>query len=254
MAQGVQSPGNIGSQALTSASASLNKPLRVAPGQSSPSGESMYTPLAESFAGFVTLALFSYSSLVQATLRLLYCVPITSADGSVQRRLFLEGSTLCDASGWQAPLYILLVVLLVFPVLLFAFLRHVKAAHARGNNHYALVFNNLCGVYHDEVYWWEAVHLSQRLLLSIIVTLLNSQPLIRSTLTTAVCVLFFALHLTYSPYMRRRSALAQSVFQVSLVSVSILCGLANARFGDQVRQCIKVAAVSLTLLARLPLT
>ena len=234
MAQGVQSPGNIGSQALTSASASLNKPL--APGQSSPSGESMYTPLAESFAGFVTLALFSYSSLVQATLRLLYCVPITSADGSVQRRLFLEGSTLCDASGWQAPLYILLVVLLVFPVLLFAFLRHVKAAHARGNNHYALVFDNLCGVYHDEVYWWEAVHLSQRLLLSIIVTLLNSQPLIRSTLTTAVCVLFFALHLTYSPYMRRQSALAQSVFQVSLVSVSILCGLANARFGDQVRK------------------
>ena len=52
------------------------------------------------------------------------CVEIPSAAGQPSRSyLFIEATVECSATGWQAPLWILLVLLLLSPGLLVWFLR-----------------------------------------------------------------------------------------------------------------------------------
>jgi hypothetical protein len=45
-------------------------------------------------------------------------------DLSPVKYLFIQADVPCSATGWQAPLWILLVMLLLFPGLLATFLRH----------------------------------------------------------------------------------------------------------------------------------
>jgi hypothetical protein len=60
------------------------------------------------------LLLFTFTSFSEATLRLLNCIHI---DGHANDVLFYAGGTNCDSTGWQLPLYFLLIVLIVMPLL-----------------------------------------------------------------------------------------------------------------------------------------
>ena len=53
------------------------------------------------------------------------CVDIPSAAGQPSRSyLFIQATVECSAFGWQAPLWLLLVLLLLFPGLLVGFLKY----------------------------------------------------------------------------------------------------------------------------------
>ena len=171
--------------------------------------------VAELAAAGVALMLFIYTSILQATLRLLYCVPVPSQDANVPlSRLFLHGATQCDTSGWQAPLFLILIALLAFPVLLYKFAGVVRREMEMGNKHFVIINANMCSVYLDRYYWWDSVQLTQRLLLSTIATFANTQPLIRSVLTTMVCLVSLVVHMVYRPFRTQKATQMQVAYQV----------------------------------------
>ena len=172
-----------------------------------------YTHKAELLGASVALVLFTYTALLQATLRMLYCVDAPVGDRT-ERRLFLHGSTQCTTGGWQLPLFVLLAVLVLFPVIMYYVARRTREQCQAGNDDYRLVNENLCVVYHNEYYWWESVLLAQRLLLSSLVTFANSQPVVRSTLATAVCLVCLVLHLVYRPLRSHKAMVTQTSYLV----------------------------------------
>ena len=84
-----------------------------------------------------------------------------------------------------------------------------------GNRDYQLAVANMCSVYHDKVYWWEAVMLLQRLLLNIITTFATAIPLIRSIMAMTVCLCFLLVHMSLRPLRHPAAEFAQTAFQVS---------------------------------------
>jgi hypothetical protein len=72
---------------------------------------------------WISIALFTYSSLVNASLQLVYCVqvPGTSATESY---LFMDANVQCGA--WQVPFYVTLLLLLLMPVCQFYFVVYAK--------------------------------------------------------------------------------------------------------------------------------
>jgi hypothetical protein len=88
---------------------------------------------------------------------------------------------------------------------------------AYGNRDYELAVANVTAVYHEKAYWWpgEAVMLLQRLLLNVIATFVTEMLLLRSVVTTLVCLLFLLLHVTIRPMRHPGGHAAQTTFQAS---------------------------------------
>lgn len=72
-------------------------------------------------ARFVTVAinfgLTAYAALTVTSVKLLHCVWVPGTPES-ERRLFVSGSTICEFSGWQLPLLMLLTGLVALPIVL----------------------------------------------------------------------------------------------------------------------------------------
>jgi len=174
------------------------------------------------YAAATRLGLFAYSSLVHTTLKLLRCEKCAPKDLLSPRCLVIQRDVLCSAVGWQAPLWILLAFLFLFPGLLAAFLRHAIRESRRGSEDYALVVANMCSVYHDKVYWWEGVLLLQRFILNVVHTFGAELPLARSLIAIAVCLGFLLLHMSVRPMRHSAGAAAQTTFQTCLLCIAIL--------------------------------
>ncbi len=71
-------------------------------------------------SAWITIVLFAYSTIVNATLKLVYCVHIPGTPTDEQR-LFIDATVTCGS--WQAPLYLLLIALLVLPIAQFWLVR-----------------------------------------------------------------------------------------------------------------------------------
>ena len=67
------------------------------------SGDSFQQPVVpELLAAMASLCLFAYSSILQVTLSLLYCVPVPSLTSTASElRLLISGALVCSYGGWQ---------------------------------------------------------------------------------------------------------------------------------------------------------
>ena len=165
--------------------------------------------------------LFTYTSALSATLKLLSCVDVPGSD---RKHLFMNASLDCSSVAWMVPLYIVLVVLVgVVIALPFVTVYLHKHQHIHRG-----MYRALSDPYRRECYWWESVLLSQRLLLSFFCTFLVQYPVFRLVLAGMVCLVCTFLHLSYKPIHSPHGQMAQAVFQFSLLAV-IMVNIAMAQ-------------------------
>lgn len=166
--------------------------------------------------------LFTYTSALSATLKLLLCIPLTGTNNTY---LFLDANRMC-ASEWLAPLYTVLVCMLgfalVLPLLTLYLHRHISSSRHTG------IYRILTDPYRLECYWWECVLLVQRLLLSVFNTFLAHAPVVRLLLAGLVCLTAATLHLLFRPIHDPGTQRTQTVFQFSLLAL-ILVNLSVAQ-------------------------
>jgi hypothetical protein len=90
------------------------------------------------YSTWITIVLFAYSTVVNATLKLLYCVhiPGTATD---ERRLCIDATVKCGP--WQTPLYLVLCVVLVLPLAQFwlvgVSIKHVREHEAQADGEWS---------------------------------------------------------------------------------------------------------------------
>jgi hypothetical protein len=153
--------------------------------------------------------LFTYSSILTATLNLLLCVSVAGYDGTY---LFSDATVACDAGGWQAPLYIAVVLIVGFAAALPFFSRYIHKTHYKLGMHAIL-----CSIYKDAYPWWESVLLAQRLLLSFFRVFLVRYPVLRLQLAGWVCLASLLLHLGAKPMVFRDAQHMQTLLQICLI-------------------------------------
>lgn len=169
-------------------------------------------PLPQRLAGAIfNWFLFTYSSVLSATLKLLLCVPLP---GTGQSFLFLNANQECTDS-WRGSLSVLLACLCGFAVLLPLLMWRKKGWSGR----YPGVYRVLTDPYREGCYWWECVLLAQRLLLSLFNTFLVHIPVMRLMLSGVVCIVASFLHLLYRPLDDTATQGTQTLLQFCLLVV-----------------------------------
>lgn len=158
--------------------------------------------------------LFTYSSVLAATFKLLLCIPFA---GLPNTYLYLDANQECTAQ-WTAPLYIVMVCLLGFAVVLPILMRLKQKWAPRHPG----VYRILTDPYRDECYWWECVLLVQRLVLSVLNTFMAHTPVLRMLLAGLVCTISAFLHLMYRPILDGPTQAIQTLFQFSLIMVVVV--------------------------------
>ena len=178
-------------------------------------------PLMERVKGSaINWFLFAYSSILNATLRLLSCVTVPGVSGTY---LFADGNRLCSSAAWQGPLFIVVVFVVGFGVLMpvITFRVHRRRIQRRG------VYRILCEQYRPECYWWESVLIAQRLLLSFLATFAAATPVLRMVLSALVCLCCTVAHLHFRPMNTSQAQQLQTLFQFSLLVV-VICNVSPA--------------------------
>jgi hypothetical protein len=87
---------------------------------------------ARAWGAALNLSLFAYSTWVSSSFRLLNCVAVPGEHGS-KRFLFIDASKQCSMAhtGWQLPVYIVMALLIAFPVGLFFAVRRLHLHPSR---------------------------------------------------------------------------------------------------------------------------
>lgn len=188
----------------------------------------------------VLLALLAYGTVSSTTVSLLHCVSVSGVEGRV---LYVQGTQRCAYGGWQLGIVLLLAVLCAAPLLLVLAAKRVMqmAAGSRLQLDVHLAFKRmLVGSYVPRWHWWEAVLLSQRLLLSLMYTFGSGTPLLRLCLSLLVTVVFGAAHVMLRPM---RSPISQS-YQTLLMLCLVVVGLCNVPAAAQVQYAVSTGDVS----------
>lgn len=92
--------------------------------------------------------LFTYTTVLSTTLKLLSCV---SVPGAPHTYLYLNATRDCSSTGWLVPLYVVLVLLVGGCVALPFFTRFLHHSPDKLPG----VYRVLTDPYTDECYWWE---------------------------------------------------------------------------------------------------
>lgn len=184
----------------------------------------------------LTFILFSYTSILSATLRLLSCYSMPGATG---KYLFLDATVSCDATGWQAPLYVIVICVVGFavalPLLTFAVRR-------RGLLTFSAVHRVLCEPYKSAFYYWESILLVQRLALAFLDTFAVAYPVPRLVLAGLLVGAVTMAQTVLRPQYYHTSYRLQSTLQASLL-VIILINLGPA----QTAQTLQLGPQTLSL-------
>ncbi len=184
-----------------------------------------YTLKAKVLGVTVTILLFTFASLINATLQLLYCVEVPTADASPALRLFVDGTLDCNMTGWQLPLLLMLIALLLFPAGIFAITRASRQRAVQGSYTVQAAHDLLTTRFRHECYWWECVMLTHRLLLAVLRNFLDRSPLMRIMATCTTCLSFFTLHVRVQPMVSPLANAAQAVLLGCQTLLSILVGI-----------------------------
>jgi hypothetical protein len=129
---------------------------------------------ARIFTAAVNFLLTAYATITVASVKMLHCVWVPGTS-SGQRRLFIQGSHICDYSGWQLPIIGVVALLAATPVAL-PFVSAWSIRAGGGSRPYRPtsfkydlqrgVRRALAESYNDNTPWWEAVLMAQRLVSS----------------------------------------------------------------------------------------
>lgn len=179
---------------------------------------------ARGLAALLTWALFTYSSVLSTTLLLLSCV---SVPGAPSTYLFLDANRDCSSAGWVGPLTAVCVCVLA----LAAFVPYAALLLHRRRVAYPALYWVLCGPFTDGAYWWESVLLAQRTALLSLSAGLVQYPVPRLLAAGCVCMLCFAVHLTYKPLQHHAMQHLQTLFQGCLL-VTVMANVAVAQTAE----------------------
>jgi hypothetical protein len=203
----------------------------------------------------MTVTVLAYSTVMSTTFQLLHCVNIGS-----ESRLFLSATNKCGA--WQAPFFVLAVVLLL-PLVLVLLRRTGLAAHLHKKLAVKLsscipaaAAAQLQTPYARKYGHWEAVLALHRLVIVVVQTFTTNSA-IAALLQVLICLIALVVHLLHHPFLigatnHLQTALLGSLVVVALLNVPQAIMAANAtpesiRTQHQISQFGSAASVVLML-------
>jgi hypothetical protein len=157
----------------------------------------------------------------------LQCFPLArscvTVPGTTSAVLFLDANRVCSA-GWLAPLYLVLVCLVVFALVLPWIAQRLHRARITGKSPYARI---LLEPYTESCYYWEAVLLAQRLALSFLSVFALEYPVLRCMLSVFVCLACCVANMALRPFHDQSAHKLQTVLQLCLVILA-MCSIVPA--------------------------
>ncbi len=180
-------------------------------------------------AAGVNFGLTVYSAFVTVIVQLLHCVQVPIPDGSGdESRLFIQGSVLCDLSGWQAGYLIALVLLIAVPFGLIPLARWSArertvstGSNSQGNDTRLGVARALHAAYSVDIVSWESVLMVHRLALALLYTFATSTPVIQTSLCAVVTTLMLLLHVYCQPMRGTDAQPYQTLLLACLLLVTV---------------------------------
>lgn len=178
----------------------------------------------------LTWFLFGYSSILSTTLTLLSCVQVPGESGTY----LFRGATVACTQTWRGPLVFVTVVLFLFAACLPLLAYTVKRAHTRADRKGRpdSMYRTLCEPFHDKVYWWEAVLVTQRLLMACLDTFLAQFPVFRLIFACFLSLFCTVAHILVSPMTLASTQRLQTSLQICLLVVTV-CYIPQAQVTEQ---------------------
>ena len=136
--------------------------------------------------------LLIFSSVSTVVFKLIQCSTIAIGD-STEDVIFIDGTVKCYDERWKG-LIAVVVILFLFPFLYTAALFSKRLPQN--------VQNAGCGAYSESCFYWGAVTLTFRLVMSIVFTTIRTIPSTAALIQCFLCVAILALLLRLKPYRR----------------------------------------------------
>jgi hypothetical protein len=136
--------------------------------------------------------LLIFSSVSTVVFKLIKCSTIAIGD-STEDVIFIDGTVKCYDERWKG-LIAVVVILFLFPFLYAAALFSKRLPQN--------VQNAACGAYSESCFYWGAVTLTFRLVMSIVFTTIRTIPSTAALIQCLLCVAILALLLRQKPYRR----------------------------------------------------
>jgi hypothetical protein len=142
------------------------------------------------FATLSHVILLIFSSVATVAFKLITCSKIAIGD-STEDVVFIDGTVKCFDELWKG-LCAVVVLLCLFPFLFVAALRSKRLPQN--------VKTSLCGAYSESRFYWSAVTLIFRLVMSIVYTTIRSTPSTAALIQSFLCVAMLVLLVCQKPY------------------------------------------------------